>query len=405
MTDVPEELPRLLCERVAVTELRPGDVVHLDVPIVDISGRPVAPPSDPVVTTRDGEAVVAELNNDGSIKMAIPLLCYRVESAHRKSKYRRASGRWTITLADAESVRKSFALAGNRVLERVTTGGSPLDRWGLLGEHLAEAMAKRDTLWHKTTKPFVNFGNWLRRKGTIRSKVVQAITAPFVWSWRTLFDLQCRSYSLRLRAGFWGTAFILVIAAIALASRTPAETSVAVSILGAFLVERVWEHYKATSRRRLAKGVVLRVRYKQRGASRLKYASLALRPRTSLITPDMRPWQSTEMTLSRGQDRLAACAFANNIRDDGSWTCHDIADAIMHRINDGSSRVIHAASPRYVPDQDKLPDIRITPGEKSFTIDFGDHDDPQQHMSVSLKLHQMKVLADTLEVMDDGRRL
>lgn len=380
-------------------------MVHLEVNIADMSGRSLGPLSDPVVTTRDGETVVAELNDDGTIKMAIPPLCYRVVSASRESKYRRSRGRWTVTLADSDSVRKSFALAGDRIVQRVTTAEMSLDQWEPLGEHLLAGMAKKDTLWHKITRPFVNLSRWLRQKGTIRSKVVRATTAPITWLWRAVFDLQCRLYSLRLRVGFWGTAFILVVAAIALASRIPAETSVAVSILGAFIVERIWEHYNGTSRRRLAKGIVLRVRYQKQGGSRRRYGSFELRPRSALIMPDGRPWSSTEMTLRRGKDRLATCAFANNIRNDGSWTCHDVADAIMHRVNDGSRRVIHATSPKYDPDKDTVRDIQMTPGENSFTISFSDHDDREQHVYATLKLHQMRVMAAVLEVMDDGRRL
>ena len=117
------------------------------------------------------------------------------------------------------------------------------------------------------------------------------------------------------------------------------------------------------------------------------------------------PWSSTEIRLYRRSIKLATFVFANDIRGDTTYTCSKIASAIRHRINDGFQRMIYAPSTRYDPATDRLPDLYLLPRKRHFHFSFRDEDSPDRGYTVYLKFYQVRILADALEVMDDGRRL
>ena len=236
-------------------------------------------------------------------------------------------------------------------------------------------------------------------------KILSPPARPFGRLWREVLDVQCRAYSLRLRAGFWGSLVVIVIAAIGIATQTEPALSVAISIIGAFLVERCWEWWRGEARRNLASGISMHVRYKPYGPDELRYGTLVLRPKDAIILDTGKPWSSTELCLRKDRRVLATCAFANGIKGDLRHTSRAVADTIRHRISDGSRRMIYVPSPKYDPESDDLPDITIAPLGHSFSLDYADHNESNRRFSIRLRLHQARILTDVLEVMDDYRRL
>ena len=151
----------------------------------------------------------------------------------------------------------------------------------------------------------------------------------------------------------------------------------------------------------------MRVRYKPYGPEGMRYGTLQLRPRSAVIVGGQpgQVWFTTEMCLRKGKRVLATCAFANDLKGDLTRTTTAVADAIRHRLDNGSRRAIYAPSPKHDPAGEALPDIRINPSDRSVTLTFADQQEPNGGYSIKLKLHQARVLADVLEVMDAGRRL
>ena len=295
-----------------------------------------------------------------------------------------------MTLVDSGGIKREFYLSPSRKVQRVTNPAVPVGPWyfELIGRDYSEELRswqRADALWYKVLWP---------------------PTSLFVRLWRAILDLQCRAHALKLSAGFWGILFVIVVTAAGLATRTAPELSVAIGIIGAFGAERVWEWWRATTRRKLAKGINMRVRYKPCGPDTLRYGTLRLRRRGAIIVDGPmagQPWSSTEMCLSNGQRVLATGSFANGIRGDFERTNSELAKALRHRLDDGSKRQLHAPSPKHAPDVDTLPDIVLSPSDRSFGLMFRDRD-TNRGFSVQLKMHQVRTLADVLEVMDDGRR-
>ena len=116
-------------------------------------------------------------------------------------------------------------------------------------------------------------------------------------------------------------------------------------------------------------------------------------------------WSTTQMALHQGKLVLATCTFANDIRGDLTYTTSAVAEAIRHRLDTGSRRMIYAPSSKHDTAGEALPDISISPSDRSFSLDFPDNREQTERFSIKLKLYQARVLADVLEIMDEGRRL
>ena len=315
---------------------------------------------------------------------------YRVVGNERRGNLLAPNRRSRVTLVDSESVEKQFYLSPKRSVERVENPAVPVGPWFffLTETDISDSLRvwqRQDALWHRALSP---------------------LAKPFVRLWREILDLQCRAYALKLRAGFWAALAVIVVTAVGLATRTAPELSVAIGIVGAFIVERCWEWWRTRSRRKLAKGVSLRVRRKPNGSEGKRYRTLELRPRGATILGEgqLHAWFSTEMCLRQGKRVLATCDFSNCIRSELTITNSAVAEAIRHRLDYGSDRAIYATSPKHNPAKESLPDITIHPSDRWFALDFADKE-TNKRFSVTLKLHQARVLADVLEVMDVGRRL
>lgn len=111
------------------------------------------------------------------------------------------------------------------------------------------------------------------------------------------------------------------------------------------------------------------------------------------------------MCLRKGNHVLATCAFANDIKDDLKYTTSAVVEAIRHQLDNGSTRTIYALSPKHDPHNKNLPDIVLHPYDRSFDLSFTDQQERNKRFSARIKMHQARILADMLEVMDQGRRL
>ena len=177
-----------------------------------------------------------------------------------------------------------------------------------------------------------------------------------------------RAYSLELQAGFLSVLVIILAVVIGLLTGTPDELSVPIGIVGGFSLQRYWEHWNAKTRRKLATGTSLRVRYKPYGPEKLRYGTLKLKKRGALVLGG-RPgqvWFTTEMALHQEKLVLAPCAFANDIRGDLRYTTSAVAEAIRHRLDTGSRRMIYAPSSKHDTAGEAPPDITISPSDRSF---------------------------------------
>ena len=340
---------------------------------------------------------------------------YRVVSNVRSSWLWGLISRYSLTLTDANAKCRTFILTGDRGFQKLADYTGPIGVWFDDAVAVFTRMAKEDS---------------------VVSHLLTPISRPSHMLFRSFLDLQCLLVSIRLRAGFLGILVVLIVFAVTLASQFPVEYSVAISILGSFVVERCWAFWSARVRRRLSKGLSMTVRYRQHGLNpRYKYGKLRITKTTAFIVgvgpSGMHPWSSAQLELIGRKNIkrwlvpadgrlpltkwvadikvphiLATCTIANDIRGDQTYTCHKVADAIRHRITDGSRRQISYTSTRYDPDNDKVPDLSISPGRNHsvFGMTVRDRDEKGWY-SVQLKRYQMRVLADTLEVMDDGRRL
>ena len=347
--------------------------------------------TEPELTITTEDTDVASLHTDDLLHVAFPLPHCRVVSNERRRHVLIPKRRSRVTLVDSADIEKQFYLSPDRKVQRVTNPAIPVGPWyfelgGRDYSYILRSWQRDDALWHKILWPPARL---------------------FVQVWRGILDLQCRAYSLKLRAGFWGILFVIVVTAVGLATSTAPELSVAIGILGAFAAERVWEWWRARTRRSLAKGIVMRVRYKPYGPDTMRYGTLHLRPRGAVIVGGQpgQVWFSTEMCLRKGNQILATCAFANDIKGDLRYTTSAVAEAIHHRLNNGSTRTIYTPSSKHDPDNENLPDIVLHPSDRSFDLSFTDQEERNKAFSVRLKMHQVRILADVLEVMDQGRRL
>ena len=346
--------------------------------------------TEPRLTITTEKTDVESLREGDLLHYAFPAPHYRVVGNESRGHLLARKRRSRVTLVDSEGVQKRFCLSPTRKVSRVTNPEVPVGPWFffLTGTDISDSLRawqRQDALWHKTLWP---------------------LATPFVKLWREVLDLQCRAYALRLQTGFLSVLAIMVVMVIALLIGTPDELSVPIGIVGAFSLERYWQHWHAKTRRKLAKGTSMRVRYKPYGPEKMRYGTLELGDKGGVIVGG-RPgqvWFTTEMSLRQGKRLLAKCAFANDIRGDVAYTNSAVAEAIRHRLDNGSRRLIYTPSPKHDPAEDSLPDITICPSDRRFTLDFADRE-TNSPFSVELKLYQARVLADVLEVMDAGRRL
>ena len=346
--------------------------------------------TEPTLTITTATTDVGSLREGDLLHYALPAPQYRVVDNKRQGHLLAPNRRSAVTLVDSYGVEKQFRISPKRKVNRVTNPAVQAGPWffDLTGTDISDNLKswqREDALWHKALWP---------------------LAKPFVHLWREILDLQCRAYSLKLRAGFWAALAVIVVTAVGLATRTAPELSVAIGIVGAFIVERYWEWWRAKCRRKLAKGVSLRVRYKPNGPKEVRYGTLELRPRGATILGEesLHAWFSTEICLRQGRRVLATCAFSNCIRSELTLTNSAVAEAIRHRLENGSDRTIYASSPKHDPAGEALPDIIIHPSDRWFSLSFADKE-TNRGFSVTLKLYQARVLADLLEVMDAGRRL
>ena len=346
--------------------------------------------TEPTLTITTEKTEVESLREGDLLHYAFPAPHFRVVDNKRGGHLLAPNRRNAVTLVDSEGVEQQFRLSPKRKVNRVTNPAVPTGPWffGLTGTDISDDLRswqREDALWYRALWP---------------------VAKPFVRLWREILDLQCRAYSLKYRMGFWGVLAVVIVAAVGLATKTEPELTVAIGIVGAFIVERCWEQWRAKTRRKLAKGVTMRVRTEPYGPARTRYRTLELRPRGAVILGEQlnQTWFSTEMRLREGKRLLARCAFANDIKSNLTNTNSAVAEAIRHRLDNGSSRVIYTSSPKHDPATEALPDIKIFPSDRSFALHFADHE-TNKRFSVKLKLHQARILADVLEIMDEGRRL
>ena len=93
------------------------------------------------------------------------------------------------------------------------------------------------------------------------TKIVDPLTRPFRSTLHAIIDLQCYLQSLRIHSGFLTLLTILFVFTIAQPFNLSTAAAVAMSIVGAFLVEQYWVYWKQRIRRKLAKGFTTRVRF------------------------------------------------------------------------------------------------------------------------------------------------
>ena len=347
--------------------------------------------TEPRLTITVETTEVSSLREGDLLHIAFPLPQYRVLRTMGWGRLLTRNCRSTVTLVDSEGVEKQFLLSPRRKVERVTNPAIPVGPWffPLTGTDISGYLRlwqREDALWYKVLWPLAQL---------------------FVHLWRGILDLQCRAYSLKLQAGFLSVLVIILAVVIGLLTGTPDELSVPIGVVGAFSLERFWEYWNARARRKLATGTSLRVRYKPYGPERLRYGTLELRKKGPVLLLDRQgqTWVSTEMVLRQGELVFGTCAFANDIRGDLRYTTSAVAEAIRHRLDTGSRRQIYVPSSKHDPARDTLPDITISPLDKSYSLDFPDNREQTRRFSIKLKLYQARILADVLEIMDEGRRL
>ena len=267
--------------------------------------------TEPGLTITVESTEVSSLREGDLLHIAFPAPQYRVLSNMGWGRLLTQNCRSTVTLVDSEGVEKQFLLSPRRKVERVTNPAIPVGPWffPLTGTDISGYLRlwqREDAQWYKVLWP---------------------LAKPFVHLWRGILDLQCRAYSLKLQAGFLSVLIIILAVVIGLLTGTPDELSVPIGVVGAFSLERFWGYWNAKTRRKLAKGTSLRVRYKPYGPERLRYGTLELRKKGAIIVGG-RPgqvWFTTEMALRQGELVLGTCAFANDIRDDLRYTTSAVA--------------------------------------------------------------------------------
>lgn len=330
---------------------------------------------------------VSSLREGDLLHIPLPLPPYRVVSNMGRGHLLARNRRRMVTLVDSGGVEKRFRLSPERKVQRVTNPGIPVGSW----------------FFYLTGTDLSYYLRWWQREDALWYKVLWPLAKPLVRLWRGILDLQCRAYSIKLQADFLSVLVIIVAVVIGLLTRTPDVLSVPIGIVGAFSLTRYWEHRKAKTRRKLAKGISLRVRYKPYGPERLRYGTLELKKGGRLVLGQ--GWSTTRMVLHQGKVVLAECTFANGIRRDLTYTNSAVAEAIRQRLDTGSPRMVYAPSSKHDPGEEALPDITICPSDRFFTLDFPDEKEQTRLVSIKLKLYQARILADVLEIMDEGLRL
>ena len=153
----------------------------------------------------------------------------------------------SVTLVDSGGVEQRFRLSPKRQVKRVTNPEIPVGPW----------------CWEWGTE--YDLSNDLRlwqRDDALWHRVLWPVARPVAHLYREILDLPCRVYPLKLLAGFWSVLFVILVAAVGLATGIAPELAVAVGIGGTFIVERCWESWRMRVRRKLAKGISMRVRYR-----------------------------------------------------------------------------------------------------------------------------------------------
>ena len=375
-----------------------------DVPQADTEGQGV-------LSTK--RVAVRELEEGELLLWDRPAHGHKITAVRHERRMGGLLSRHIVSLSDVDGIQKDYSLSPDRRVIVTTDARMPVASWDDVATQFFKEMSDADSRWHR-----------LARRSL---RPVQ----PFV---RVVRDFQCFAYSIRLQAGFIGILFIVLVFAFGLDALLDSRISVVISIVGAFALERIWSYWRKRVRRRLADGVSMTIRFRPFGPiKRYRYGTLEVTRTSALITGEsaIRPWSSTQLRLLRGktlrgkaraalrmspgkwwrfvkeQEVLAVMAFANDLKGDTTYTCRNIADAIRHRLSDGSSRVIKLTTKAHDPDSGEGPSTQINPMSKGAYFDMWIWDERKQrgNFSLELKHYQLNVLADMLEIMDDMRRL
>ena len=323
--------------------------------------------------------------------LAVPLLPYRVVATRFCKNLGGPTGRVILSLSDATGEIRDFSVLPHRVMYRVAIGSIPLAPWrGLPLAEISE-VAHEDALTTRLIKP-------IRR---ILGTLLQG-----------LLDLQCHFYYVRLHIKLFAVVIavsapmiILAIWTEVFASAVGTIVATVASIVGAFIIERTWVYSRQDVRRNLVTGFSMRIRFRPFGTETMKYVTLDTAPHNAM-TKDLEPWFTTRLSLMQGGQHLAVCTFANDLAGDERHSCRAIVNAIRHRIESGSRRVIHGASVRHGPKEADRPTVAIFPGKKckEFSVHILD-DKSGAKYELKLKRYQMSTLADALDVMDEAEIL
>ena len=356
---------------------------------------------------------VRELQPGDLLLWGVPPHAQRIAAVHHKRRLGGLLSRHSVSLSDVDGIQKDYSLSPDRRVVVTTDARLPVSSWDDVATQFCKEMSDADSRWHRLARRYL--------------RPVQ----PFV---RVVRDFQCFAYSIRLQAGFIGILFIVLVFAFGLDALLDSRISVVISIVGAFALERIWSYWRKRVRRTLADGVSMTVRFRPFGPiKRYRYGTLEV-TRTGGIIPGestIRPWSSTQLRLLRGktlrskaraalrmspgkwwrfvkeQEVMAVMTFANDLKGDTTYTCRNIADAIRHRLSDGSSRVIKFTTKAHDPASGEGPSTQINPMSKGAYFDMWIWDERRQrgNFTLELKRYQLSVLADMLEIMDDMRRL
>ena len=356
---------------------------------------------------------VRELQPGDLLLWGIPPHAQEITAIRHERLLGRMTSRYVVSLSDADGVREDYALSPGRRLVITTDRRMPVAPWSDVSRQFFEEMSHDDSVWR-------------RRMHRLLLPIQPILSA--------IRDLQCFSYSVRLQAGFVGILFVVLVFAFGLDSLLDSRISVVISIVGAFTLERCWSYWRKRVRRVLSEGLCMTIKFRPFGPlRRYRYGTLDISKTGAIITggQNIKPWSSAQLRLLRRKplrgkvvalmrmtprkwlqfirekEELAVTTFANDIRGDLTYTCRNIADAIRHRLNDGSNRTLYVTSTKYDPDKHTLPDVTIHPGPRGDYFDMSIRDKRGIGGAFTLKLnrYQMRVLADMLEVMDDMRRL
>ena len=388
MTDA-DELPTISSKGITGTLSADGQVKIPIIPTSQTYGRVLREDGDPPVIQ---PVAVKDLQAGDILYLALPLLAYNVIDNTFKRNLGEPTSRNILTLVDVTGEKRKYSFSPTREFHRVSKGTLGLAPWAGMPLEVVSDAAKEDALWTKIVDPAIR---------------------PFRYVVHAAIDLQCYLQSLTIHSGLLGVAVALIVFAAIQRSEIPTTVGVAMSIVGAFLAERSWESWKQHIRRRLAAGFTTRVRFHPFGGEDWAYATLRVKPHGAVLvgseadSPNRSgAWFTTRIELSHRKKLLATCTFANDARQDDFRSCRDIADAVRHRIEDGSTRTIYCRSVKSDPAKDSLGDIVIHPRKnvREFDMSIAD-DESRKQFNMRLKRYQMRMLADALEVMDQGRRL